>query len=154
MSNPLLDTCELPPFAKIKPEHVKPAVESIIAESEQAVDALLAEKSQAFSWNTLQEPMDTLGDKLNQAWSPVGHMNAVVNTDELRDAYNACLPLLSEYSTRLGQNQDLYQAYLTLSESAEFETLDKAQKKVITDNLRDFKLAGVALPQEKKSPLW
>ena len=93
MSNPLLETCELPPFAKIKPEHVKPAVESIIAKSEQAVDALLADKAQAFSWKTLQEPMDSLGDRLNQAWSPVGHMNAVVNTDELRDAYNACLPL-------------------------------------------------------------
>ncbi|WP_422136117.1 oligopeptidase A [Endozoicomonas sp. ALD040] len=151
MSNPLLETCELPPFAKIKPEHIKPAVETIIAESEQAVDALLADKNQTFSWKTLQEPMDSLGDRLNQAWSPVGHMNAVVNTDELRDAYNACLPLLCEYSTWLGQNQDLYQAYLTLSESEGFENLDKAQKKVITDNLRDFKLAGVALPQEKKA---
>ena len=150
MSNPLLQSSELPHFSKINPEHVKPAVEVIIKENEEAIESLLS-GSKAFSWESLQEPMDDLGDRLSQAWSPVGHMNAVVNSDELRDAYNACLPILSEFSTRLGQNQALYEAYRQLSESEAFAKLDKAQQKVINDNLRDFKLAGVALPDDKKA---
>ena len=150
MSNPLLQSSELPPFSKINPEYVQPAVETIIKENEQAIESLLA-KATRFSWQSLQEPMDDLGDRLNQAWSPVGHMNAVVNSDELRDAYNACLPILSEYSTRIGQNQALYEAYRKIAESDDFEQLDKAQQKVINDNLRDFKLAGVALPEDKKA---
>lgn len=150
MSNPLLQTSELPPFSKITPEHVQPAVETIIKESEQAIEALLSGTT-SFSWQSLQEPMDELGDRLNQAWSPVGHMNAVVNSDELRDAYNACLPILSEFSTRLGQNKALYEAYRQMANSDEFSRLDTAQKKVITDNLRDFKLAGVALSEDKKA---
>lgn len=149
MSNPLLESCTLPPFSKIKPEHVKPAVEEIIRDSEQAIDQLLKSET-TFSWSSLQEPMDIIGDRLSQAWSPVGHMNAVVNSDELRDAYNSCLPMLSEYSTRIGQNKDLYDAYRKLSESESFAGLDRAQQKVINDNLRDFKLAGVALPEDKK----
>ena len=149
MTNPLLEQYELPPFSKIRPEQVKPAVEQIISESESAIEKLLNDNS-SFSWESLQEPMDSLGDRLSQSWSPVGHMNAVVNSDELRDAYNSCLPLLSEYSTRIGQNRKLYQAYLSLSESDDFADLDKAQQKVIKDNLRDFKLAGVALAEDKK----
>ena len=150
MTNPLLQIHELPPFSKIKPEHVKPAVETIIRENEEAIETLLKNGSD-FSWQTLQEPMDTLDDRLSQAWSPVGHMNAVVNSDELRDAYNACLPVLSEFSTRIGQNKDLYEAYRQIAESEEFDKLDRAQQKVIKDNLRDFKLAGVALPEDKKA---
>ena len=149
MSNPLLQTSELPPFSSIKPEHVKPAVEEIIADSEKAIEKLLSEEK-TFNWATLQEPMDALDERLSQAWSPVGHMNAVVNSDALRDAYNGCLPLLSEYSTKMGQNKALYDAYVALSEAGDFDALDKAQKKVINNNLRDFKLAGVALPEEKK----
>ena len=150
MSNPLLQSSELPPFTKINPEHVQPAVETIIKENEQAIESLLA-KTTRFSWQSLQEPMDELDDRLSQSWSPVGHMNAVVNSDELRDAYNACLPILSEYSTRIGQNQALYEAYRNIAEADDFKQLDKAQQKVINDNLRDFKLAGVALPEDKKA---
>ncbi len=150
MTNPLLERHELPPFSKITPEQVKPAVEQIISESEAAVEKLLNQEAK-LNWSSLQEPMDSMGDRLSQAWSPVGHMNAVVNSDELRDAYNSCLPLLSEFSTKMGQNQKLYQAYFSLSNSDEFPKLDSAQKKVIKDNLRDFKLAGVALSEEKKT---
>lgn len=150
MTNPLLQTHELPPFSRIRPGHVQPAVEAIIKENEEAIEALLRTDS-GFSWATLQEPMDTLGDRLSQAWSPVGHMNAVVNSDELRDAYNSCLPILSEFSTRIGQNHGLYEAYRQILGSEEFASLDKAQQKVIRDNLRDFKLAGVALPEDKKA---
>ncbi len=149
MNNPLLDSNELPPFSHIKPEHVKPAIEAIISENESFVNELLQDRGD-FSWETLQVPLDNIGDRLSQAWSPVGHMNAVVNSDELRDAYNACLPILSEYSTRIGQNSTLYKAYQQLSKSESYNGLDNAQKKVIQDQLRDFKLAGVALPDDKK----
>ena len=149
MSNPLLQTHELPPFSKILPEHIKPAVEEIISDNETAIDDLLAEK-QTFNWKNLQEVLDKLDDRLSQSWSPVGHMNAVVNSDELRDAYNSCLPILSEYTTRVGQNHKLYQAYQSIADSDDFAALDNAQKKIINDTLRDFKLAGVSLEAEKK----
>ncbi|WP_422444388.1 oligopeptidase A [Endozoicomonas sp. ALB091] len=155
MINPLLESSELPPFSKILPEHVKPAIESIIADNEKALAALLASGAAlggaAFGWHSLQEPLDQLDDRLGQAWSPVGHMNAVVNSEALREAYNGCLPLLSEYSTRLGQNRQLFEAYQSLADSEAFKQLDSAQQKVINDNLRDFRLAGVALEDEQKS---
>ncbi|WP_257265177.1 oligopeptidase A [Endozoicomonas sp. ONNA2] len=153
MVNPLLESSELPPFSKIQPEHVKPAIEAIIADNEQAVAALLASGAggATLGWHSLQEPLDQLDDRLGQAWSPVGHMNAVVNSEALREAYNGCLPMLSEYSTRLGQNRQLFEAYQSLADSEEFNQLDSAQQKVINDNLRDFRLAGVALEDEQKA---
>ena len=150
MNNPLLESHELPPFSHILPEHIKPAIEAIVADNEQAVAELLA-SGKGTGWVSLQEPLDALDDRLSQAWSPVGHMNAVVNSDALRAAYNGCLPLLSEYSTRLGQNRQLFEAYQTLADSPEFHKLDSAQQKVINDTLRDFRLAGVALDDEKKA---
>lgn len=150
MTNPLLQSHKLPLFSEIKPNHIKPAVEKIIHDNEQAIEKLLSEK-QTFTWSNLQEVLDKLDDRLSQSWSPVGHMNAVVNSEELRNAYNSCLPILSEYSTRIGQNRTLFEAYQSLADSDEFEKLDSAQQKVIRDNLRDFKLAGVALDDEKKA---
>ena len=150
MNNPLLKSNELPPFSHILPEHVRPAIESIVADNEQAIAALLA-SGRGKDWTSLQEPLDALDDRLSQAWSPVGHMNAVVNSEDLRAVYNDCLPLLSEYSTRIGQNRQLFDAYQALADSAEFGQLDSAQQKVINDTLRDFRLAGVALDDDKKA---
>ncbi len=150
MNNPLLKSNELPPFSHILPEHVRPAIESIVADNEQAIAALLA-SGRGKDWTSLQEPLDALDDRLSQAWSPVGHMNAVVNSEDLRAVYNDCLPLLSEYSTRIGQNRQLFDAYQALADSAEFGQLNSAQQKVINDTLRDFRLAGVALDDDKKA---
>lgn len=150
MNNPLLKSNELPPFSHILPEHVRPAIESIVADNEQAIAALLA-SGKGKDWTSLQEPLDALDDRLSQAWSPVGHMNAVVNSEDLRAVYNDCLPLLSEYSTRIGQNRQLFDAYQALADSAEFGQLNSAQQKVINDTLRDFRLAGVALDDDKKA---
>ncbi len=150
MNNPLLKSNELPPFSHILPEHVRPAIESIVADNEQAIAALLA-SGRGKDWTSLQEPLDALDDRLSQAWSPVGHMNAVVNSEDLRAVYNDCLPLLSEYSTRIGQNRQLFDAYQALADSAEFGQLNSAQQKVINDTLRDFRLAGVALDDAKKA---
>ncbi|WP_330927267.1 oligopeptidase A [Candidatus Sororendozoicomonas aggregata] len=149
MTNPLLENADLPPFSAIKPEHVKPAILQIIADNEAFVESLL-KGSAEFTWDTLQLPLDTINDRLSKAWSPVGHMNAVVNSETLRKAYNDCLPLLSEYATKMSQNPRLYQAYKTIADSEAFKTYDEAQKKVIENQLRDFRLAGVTLPEAQK----
>ena len=93
-----------------------------------------------------------MGEKLSRAWSPVSHLNAVMNSQELREAYESCLPLLSQYFTELGQNQALFEAYQQLANSAEFATLDKAQQTIVEHALRDFRLSGIALPpaQQKR----
>ncbi len=149
MKNPLLVQDQLPPFSAIKAEHVEPAIDVLLKESREGIEKLV-QGGGTFTWNNLQAPMDDLDDRLGRAWSPVSHMNAVVNSDELRDAYNACLPKLSEFSTWVGQNRDLFEAYKQISESGDFNNLDEAQRKVITNALRDFHLAGVDLPEEKQ----
>lgn len=150
MSNPLLETDDLPPFSRIKAEHVVPTVERILQENRAAIARLL-EPGKAVTWENLVQPLEDLDDRLNKAWSPVSHMNAVVNSDELREAYNACLPLLSEYATEIGQNEELYAAYRSLAENGSAAELDIAQRKILEDSLRDFRLSGVELPPDKKS---
>ncbi|MGZ8215799.1 oligopeptidase A [Methylomagnum sp.] len=149
MSNPLLESHDLPPFSRIKAEHVQPAVEQILADNRAAIAALL-EPGKTYTWANLVEPLEDLDDRLNKAWSPVSHMNSVVNSDELREAYNACLPLLSEYATEVGQNEDLYRAYHSLADSPDFASLETAQRKIIDNALRDFRLSGVDLPPAQK----
>lgn len=150
MSNPLLAQDTLPKFSEIKPEHVKPAVEQAIAHCKAVIEEVLA-SNQEYTWQNLVLPIEAADDALGKMWSPVSHMNSVVNSDELREAYESCLPLLSEYSTFVGQHQPLYQAYKQLSDSAHYQTLDTAQKKVIDNALRDFTLSGIALPADKQT---
>jgi len=149
MSNPLLDFNGLPPFSQIRPKHVEPAIDHILSENRQRIDELLASINTP-TWENFVQPLADLNDRLSKVWSPVSHMNAVVNNDELRDAYNACLPKLSNYSTELGQNRQLYDAYKAIADSTAFTSLDQAQKKTIENALRDFHLSGVDLPVEKK----
>jgi oligopeptidase A len=148
MSNPLLTVSDLPQFSQIKPEHIKPAVEHAIAECKKVIAAVLEAKT--FTWANLIMPTDEADDTLSKLWSPVSHMNSVVNSDELRDAYESCLPLLSEYSTFVGQHQGLYQAYQQFANSDEYSQLSIPQKKVIENALRDFKLSGIALNDNDK----
>ncbi|MEH6567249.1 MAG: oligopeptidase A [Halopseudomonas sp.] len=150
MSNPLLQPYDLPPFRAIRAEHVKPAVEQILADSRTQVQALLANPPAQWSWSNLIEPLDDMGEKLSRAWSPVSHLNAVMNSPELREAYESCLPLLSQYFTELGQNQALFEAYQQLANSNEFRQLDQAQQTIIEHALRDFRLSGIALPPEQQ----
>jgi len=149
MNNPLLENSTLPPFSKIKPEHIEPAIDSLLAEARAIVDQHLQATDQ-YSWENLIEPIDTIEDKLNKVWSPISHMNSVVNTDEHRDAYNACLPKLSEYSTEMGQNKALFDAYQQIANSNSFSSLDIAQQKIINNALRDFRLSGIDLNEEKQ----
>ena len=150
MNNPLLsNNTILPLFSKIKPEHIEPAITQLLEEARTVVKKHLQATTE-YTWGNLIEPLENAEDKLNKAWSPVSHMNAVVNTDELRLAYNACLPKLSDYSTEMGQNEQLFNAYKVIADSKEFATLDSAQKKIIQNALRDFRLSGVDLDNEKK----
>ncbi len=149
MPNPLLQMTDLPPFHAIKPEHVEPAIDTVLAENRAEVSRLL-ERVSAPGWNNLVAPLETLDDRLNRIWSPVSHMNSVVNSAELRAAYEACLPKLSDYATEMGQNERLFQAFESIRNGKEYDKLDSAQQKMIEDTLRDFHLSGVALPAEKK----
>ncbi|MDD2767145.1 MAG: oligopeptidase A [Methylococcus sp.] len=150
MTNPLLENYELPPFSRIEASQVLPAVRQILDESRSGVDALL-ERGGPFTWASLVEPLDDLDDRLNKAWSPVGHLNAVMNSEALREAYNGSLPLLSEYATEMGQNAALYAAFREVAEGVEYARLDTAQRKTVDNALRDFRLSGVALEGEQKA---
>ncbi|HEB99024.1 MAG TPA: oligopeptidase A [Thiotrichales bacterium] len=150
MSNPLLNLEGLPPFSRIEPEHVEPAIDALLGECRQTVERLL-EDGGPYTWDNLIQPIEDVEDRLNRAWSPVSHMNSVVNTEPLRAAYNACLPKLSEYATDMGQNEALYQAVKAIAERDDFAELDQAQRKVIENELRDFKLSGVALPPGQRA---
>src|SRR5690625_1492346 len=130
--NPLFDTDRLPAFAAIKPEHVEPAITALIEENRRTLAQLL-EQNQHYSWDNLIEPLEAVSDRLSKAWSPVKHMNSVINTDGLRAAYNACLPKLSEFGTEVGQNEQLYQAYQQIRDSVVFAELSQAQRKTIDD---------------------
>ncbi|MDO6463702.1 MULTISPECIES: oligopeptidase A [Pseudoalteromonas] len=141
--NPLIGLEGLPPFSKIKPEYVVPALKHGIEQSRKAIDDVLAKGS--YTWDDLVLPLEEADDKLSRMFSPVSHLNSVMNNDELRQAYEQCLPLISEYSTFVGQHQGLYEAYNALYNSDEFKTLTTAQQKTITNALRDFKLSGIAL---------
>jgi len=153
MTNPLLtmlqtEQAQLPPFTHIKPMHVEPAIDQILKDNRQQLNALLEQS--VFNWENLVQPLEEMSGRLQRAWSPVSHMNSVMNSDELREAYNQCLPKLSEYSTELGQNEKLYQAYQSIADAASFSNLDIAQQKIITNALRDFHLSGVDLEKNKK----
>lgn len=149
MSNPMLEPQVLPVFSQIKAEHIEPAVDHLLADNRAMVEKILQNLATP-GWETLVEPLEEMNDRLAKAWSPVSHMNAVVNSDELRDAYNACLPKLSQYWTEMGQHQGLYEAFNQLAESAQFEQLDQAQQKTVNNTLRDFRLSGIALNDENK----
>jgi oligopeptidase A len=150
MTNPLLEHHPLPPFSRIEAQHVEPAIRQLIDRNKQAIEDLLLDQD-CYSWETLLQPLEQLEDELAQAWSPVSHLNSVRNSDELREAYNACLPLFSQYSTWMGQHPRLYRAYQSIADSDSFATLSTAQRTAIEHALRDFRLAGVALPEQQQA---
>jgi oligopeptidase A len=149
MSNPLLEHHELPPFSKIQVEHIAPAIEQLIDRNRQAIDTLLVRGSD-YNWDNFLQPIEEMEDDLARAWSPVGHLKGVMNNDALREAYNACLPMLSEYSTWRGQHAGLCAAYQKIADSDGYAKLTVGQQTAIQHALRDFRLAGIALPEEQK----
>ncbi len=150
MSNPLLQDDGLPPFSRIEPGHVEPAISSLIERNQREIERLLATAERP-DWDTLVAPIEELEDELSRAWSPVGHLNGVLNSEELRAAYNACLPLLSEHGTWLGQHEGLYRAYQAIADAPGFADLDQAKRTAVEHALRDFRLAGITLSRADKA---
>lgn len=148
MNNPLLEDNVLPPFDKIANNQIEEALDARLNACRQQVESVV--QGQPVCWDSLVAPLEEVDDLLAQTWSPVGHLNSVMNSDELRDIYTRCLAKLTEYSTEMGQHQGLYQAYQQFADSDDYRQLNQAQKQAVDNALRDFRLAGVALPEAKK----
>jgi oligopeptidase A len=138
---------DLPAFSQIRVEQIEPSIRQLIDEHRTRLNELLQQSEPTFA--SLVVPLEEMQHRLSRTWSPVGHMNGVLNSDELRAAYNACLPLLVGWNTELAQNEQLFRAYTRILEH-EGGQLTSAQRKLLDHALRDFRLAGVALPAERK----
>jgi len=148
VNNPLLEIDTLPAFDRISAAHARPALEKVLAENRARLAELTAQPEPTFA--SLVVPVEELAYRLNRVWSPIGHLNAVANSAELRTAYNECVPLLTAYSSELGQNTALQAAYARVLER-EGDSLGPTERKVVDNALRDFRLSGVDLPAEKKT---
>ena len=148
-TNPLLDFSGLPRFAEIRPEHIGPALDVLLADAEAAV--VTAERVQPVSWESFVVPLDDATERLWRAWGQVGHLQTVMNTPALREAYNQNLPRITNFGSALGQNLALFQQYQALASTAEAAGFDAARRKVLDNTLRDFRLGGAALDGPDKA---
>jgi oligopeptidase A len=139
---------QLPKFSLIATHTIKQSVEATLKANRVSINQLAAKDE--ITWDSFVKPLSLLEDVLSKEWSPVRHLNSVKSSDPLREAYNDCLPLLSEYSTEMSQNKALYKGFLNIAESKQFEHLNTAQKKTIKDTLKHFKLGGVDLEGESR----
>jgi len=147
MTNPLLAREGLPDFASIRAEHVEPAVSAIVARHRATLAALVAQPEPSFA--SLIEPFEDANHALARVWNSVQHLNSVLNSEDFRSAYNTCRVALADYHAEVGQNQALHDACARIRER-ESATLDGAQRKLLDNLVRDFRLAGVALSPDKK----
>ncbi|MGN8108316.1 M3 family metallopeptidase [Paraburkholderia sp. 22098] len=147
--NPLLDFSDLPRFGDIRPEHVTPALDVLLADAAAAVERA-AQPITPASWADVVEPVERATEPLSRAWSVVGHLNAVADTPELRAVYGENLPRVTEFWSSVGQNLALYEKYKTLNASDEFASLTSERKKILGNALRDFRLSGAELPEDQK----
>ena len=148
-TNPLLDFNGLPRFATIRTEHIAPAVEALLTENRALINRLTA-TSVAATWEGFVAPLEDANERLGRAWGVVGHLHGVLDSPELREAYNANQPGIVQYWTELGQNLALFEKYKALRASAEFAPLKGQQQKIIDNEIRDFRLSGAELSEEKK----
>ncbi len=149
MTNPLLDFSGLPRFDAIRPEHVAPAIDELLAQAEAAVKR--AESVSPVTWDGFVVPLDDATERLYRAWGQVAHLQAVVNTPELREAYNANLPKVTRFGSMLGQNLALFAQYKALAAAPEAAGYDEARRKVLDNALRDFRLGGAELDEAAKA---
>jgi oligopeptidase A len=149
MNNPLLEFQDLPPFSQILPDHVEPAIDQLLADSKQQIDDLVT-STHHYSWENFIQPLEEIQDRINKVWSPVSHLNAVMNNEALRTAYNNCLAKITAFHTDLSQDKRIYKGYHDIKSDTEFSQLNTAQQKTINDALRDFHLSGIDLPDDKQ----
>ncbi|MEZ5460453.1 M3 family metallopeptidase [Dokdonella sp.] len=150
MTNPLLENTALPRFTAIRPEHVEPAIDAILAEYQAGIDAMLASTG-ARSFSSVMQTCEELEDRLSRAWSPVSHLHGVKDSEALREAYSAAQDKIVAFQTALGQNRELYAAVKAVGESDEFPSLPRAARTLVEHELRDFELAGVALEEPART---
>ncbi|MCB1948258.1 M3 family metallopeptidase [Nitrosomonas sp.] len=148
-SNPLLDFSGLPRFEEINTTHITPAIEALISENKSIIDGIRNDP-QTPTWQSFVQPVVDANERLSRAWGQVSHLNAVMNTPELREVYNKNLPLITQFYAELSQDQRLFEKFKQLRASAEFDMLSPARKKIVENELRDFRLGGAELPSEKK----
>ncbi|MGQ7246565.1 oligopeptidase A [Halomonas sp. V046] len=150
-ANPLLESHTLPPFGDIRPEHIAPAIDTLLKECRRETEALVSRaEREAPTWESLAAPLEAINDRLSKAWSPVSHLNGTMSTPELREAHDGCLQELSDYSTWLGQHEGLFRAWQALKAGPDWAKLNDGQRRAVENTLRDFRLAGVDLPEAKK----
>jgi oligopeptidase A len=149
-NNPLLTFGRgIAAYSEVKPEHITPAIQFLLKHAQEAVDVATDSKTPS-TWNALAEPLEDATEALGRSWGVISHLNSVADTPELRAAYGAMLPEVTAFFSSLGQNLALYQKFKELSKSSEFATLNRAQKKVIENSLRDFRLGGAELSDADK----
>ncbi len=147
--NPLLDLSGLPRFEAFKPEYVTPAIDELL-QANRAILETLASSETAPDWDNFVAPLEDASERLNRAWGQVNHLNAVMNSPELREVYNANLPKVTQYYTELGQNQRLFEKFKQLKASTQFARLSREQRAIVEHELRDFRLGGAELAADKK----
>ena len=147
--NPLLDMTDLPKFDLFHVEHIQPAIDILLAENQAKIDELVADSTEP-TWQNLIEPLEKLDNRMERVWGPVSHIDAVNNSDEWHEAYVACLDRVTDYGNRQGQNKGLFDKYQVIEASAEYQNYSIAQKKVIENSLRNFRLSGIDLPEEQQ----
>lgn len=149
MTNPLLDFSGLPRFDAITPAHVGPAIDALLAEAETAVAH--ARTVSPVTWEGFITPLEDATEQLGRAWGVVGHLQAVLNTPELREAFNAVLPRVTRFFSALAQDQALYAQYRALAQSPEFAGFDQARRTAVENALRDFRLGGAELDEDDRA---
>ena len=150
MSNPLFDFSALPRFPDIRPEHVTPAVDQLLRDNRALVERVAAAIGEP-TWDGFVAPLDDANERLSRAWGQVAHLNAVMNSPPLREVYNANLPRISQYYTELSQDERLYAKFKALRAAPGFDRLTREQRKIVDNELRDFRLGGAELPPDQKA---
>jgi len=148
-ANPLLDFSGLPRFSAVGPEHVGPAIDLLLADGRATV-ARLTDPVTPATWHEFVEPLEDVNERLARAWGIVAHLHGVLDSPPLRDAYNASQPKVVQYWTELGHNEALFAKYKALRAGEEYSRLDAAQRRIIDNELRDFRLSGAELPADQK----
>ena len=147
MNNPLLDFSGLPRFAEIRPEHVAPAIDQLLAEARALLKSADAAPA---TWDEFIAPLEDANERLGRAWGQVSHLHAVMDAPPLREAYNANLPKITQYWTELGQDSARFEKYRELAASPEFGRLSPARRRIVELRLTEFRLSGAELPPERK----
>lgn len=147
--NPLLSLDGLPRFSDIQPAHITPAVDDLITQCRAEIEALRNDTS-APTWENFVGPLENISERLARVWGQVNHLNSVVNTPELREAYNANLPKVALFGAEIAQDNQLFERYQALALSSTYSALSPAQRRVVDNEIRDFRLGGAALPEDKK----